>query len=414
MSNQKNILIFCDVFVPPAFGVRIRYFFSYLVKKGWHLTLIYEYHSEQKYIPTDFPAYMLDYYRFRNNLLFRLEWIFKVVLNLFFDDRNRFFYKKSLKTIENKHFDLVLATSSFNSCPFGAAAKIAQKMQIPFVADIRDIIEQAPKNDYVVAHKPHTFLGKIFVNRYRKVNINRRNKALKIAKNVTSISKWHVEKLQKINPETQLVLNGFDETIFIPAIKKTEKFTISYFGSIYNEKLRNPEILFAALKNLAEKNLIFMQNFVVQWYSDKKSHQIIAKFAKKFNICNSMSYQNFIPHENLPEKMNESSILLSLCNSKESGVFGMMTTKFFEYIGANRPILCTPNNNDELAQTINSIGCGLASSNAAEVENFILEKYTEWQKNGFTQGSVSAENREKFSRKNGAEILEKIFSAAYL
>ncbi|MDR2684546.1 MAG: hypothetical protein LBB53_04095 [Prevotellaceae bacterium] len=406
---KKNILIFCDVFVPPAFGVRVRYFFSYFAKKGWNLTLLSEYHPEQKYIPTDFPVYIFDYYRFRNSFLFRFEWIFKVVLNLLFDARNRFFYKKSLKIIENQHFDLVFATSSFNCCPFGAAAAIAQKMQINFVADIRDMIEQAPKNDYVVAHRPHTFLGRIFVNYYRKVNINRRNKALKTAKNVTAVSKWHVENLQKINPATHLILNGFDENLFIPAAKKTKKFTVSYFGNIYNEKLRNPEILFIALKNLVKKNLIYPQNFIVQWFSDEKSRQIIEKFAKKFNVCNFMNYQSFIPHENLPEKMHESSIVLSLCNSKEGGVFGMMTTKFFEYIGTNRPVLCTPNNSDELAQTISTIDCGLVSSDVSEVEKFILEKYAEWQQNGFTLGTVSAKDREKFSRKNGAEILEKLF-----
>lgn len=410
--NEKNILIFCDGFMPPAYNPRIRYFFSYFEKKGWNVTLAAEKHREKKYLFENQRVEIFDYYKYQKGFLQKIEYALKFLLNLFYDYKGRFFLKKIHQVIENQQFDLIFCCCSFNSSPLTLAAKIAKKLNIPFFADLRDIFEQAPDNEYVVTNKPPAFIGKFIVNLHKKINIKRRNNALKKAQTVTTISSWHVNFLKKINPNTHLIYNGFDENLFVENVKKNDKFVISFFGCIYNENLRNPKILFAALKNLYNKNLITPKNFVVKWFIDEKSKLIIEKIAQQFSIFDLMEYKNFLPQENLPNEMNNSSILLSLCNSSKNQIFGMMTTKFFEYIGVNRPILCTPNNNDELAETINAIGCGSVSSDVSEVENFIMEKYNEWQKNGFTQGSVSTENRKKFSRKNGAKILEKLFLEA--
>jgi hypothetical protein len=86
-----------------------------------------------------------------------------------------------------------------------------------------------------------------------------------------------------------------------------------------------------------------------------------------------------------------------------------MTTKFFEAIGANRPILCIPDNSDNLSELIKTTKCGLVSSNSIEVENFLLDNFLEWQKTGLTKSLLSEDIRMNFSRKQGAKILEELF-----
>jgi glycosyltransferase involved in cell wall biosynthesis len=286
---------------------------------------------------------------------------------------------------------------------------LAKKFNAPLFSDLRDIFEQTPDNSFM-AWKSNNFIDKLIIDFYRKINIKRRNKVLKKSTCVTSVSNWHVQFLKQFNPSTHLIYNGFDENLFIPQIQKTDKFFISYFGEIYYEKLRNPNILCAALKNLEKNEKITLENCCVKWFVGEKSKYIIQKVAKKHNVEDFMSYEKQVENEQYVLELNKNSVLLVLCNSaSEKKYSGIMTTKFFDYIGVNLPILCTPNNNDELAGTINEIGCGLASSDVVEVENFIMEKYAEWQKNGFTKGTILVENREKFSRKNGAEILEKLF-----
>jgi len=407
-NAKMNLLIFCDILTPPAFLPRVRYFCDFFAKNGYNLTLITENFPQQQIFSQNFPLYLIDYYRFKKGVLSKIEWFFKVVLNLIYDDKGRFFYKKSNKFIKNKKFDLVLCSCTFHSFPLTTAAKVAKKLNLPFFADLRDIIEQTPiKNNAIFIHKFPSFLGKIITKKYKKIHINRRNKVIKNAACITSVSNWHVQFLRQFNPNTHLIYNGFDENFFIPNVQKSDKFFISYFGTVYSEKMSNPKVLFEAIKNI--KNKISAKNLQLRWFVDENSKKNIQKIAQQFDIEEFISFEKFVYKDKLLFEMNNSSILVVLCNAENVQNFsGIMTTKFFEYIGVNRPVLCTPNNNDELAETINAIGCGLVSSDVEEVENFILEKYAEWQKNGFTKGTVSEENREKFSRKNGAEFLEKL------
>jgi hypothetical protein len=54
-----------------------------------------------------------------------------------------------------------------------------------------------------------------------------------------------------------------------------------------------------------------------------------------------------------------------------------MTTKFFEAVGVEKPVLCVPNDEGCLAQVIEEVNAGLAANTALEVQDFIKEKYNE-------------------------------------
>ena len=91
---------------------------------------------------------------------------------------------------------------------------------------------------------------------------------------------------------------------------------------------------------------------------------------------------------------------------------GIMTTKFFEYLGTGRPILITPDNDDELSMTAKSISCGLVSSDTADIEVFIIDKYNEWRATKYVASTLTAEDRDRFSRRQRADLMEKIISAS--
>ena len=87
-----------------------------------------------------------------------------------------------------------------------------------------------------------------------------------------------------------------------------------------------------------------------------------------------------------------------------------MTTKFFEALGVEKPILCVRSDEECLAQTIKETESGLAATNVEEVKNFILHYYNQWQEQGYTH--VNVKNKELFSRQNQALQFEKIFNSA--
>ena len=164
------------------------------------------------------------------------------------------------------------------------------------------------------------------------------------------------------------------------------------------------------MNELNKKGILTPENAVVKWFVDEQSRNVILKIANSYNLSDFMEFHNFIAPNALSDEMNKSSLLLVLCNAKDTkNYFGIMTTKFFETLGTNRPVVCIPDNNDNLSQLIKETKCGLVSSDELEVEKFLLEKMEEWKKNGHTSGMLDETIRMNFSRKKGAETLEKLF-----
>jgi hypothetical protein len=84
-----------------------------------------------------------------------------------------------------------------------------------------------------------------------------------------------------------------------------------------------------------------------------------------------------------------------------------MTTKFFEAIGVEKPVLCVRSDQGCLAQVIKETNAGIAANSVEEVKSFITLKYKEWQEKGFTRQPILA--RHQFSRENQAKQFVEIF-----
>ena len=404
-----RILMFGETYLPPAYLPRVRYFCAYFLKKGWDVTLIYEASGDENYTPEGFSTFPVNYYKHKKGIGSRIEWGCKFIAGLLFDHKGKFFYNQSKAFLKGKEFDLVFCSSCF-TFPLTSAARAAKERNIPLFVDLRDIAEQSPDDNYYMAHTPPKYFGNLITAIYKKISLKRRNKVLKAASGVTTVSPFHVKTLSSYNSNTKLIYNGFDETKFTPENRKTEYFTISYFGRVYNEQMRNPRLLFAAVRNLRKKNILSPENTVIKWFVDENSQHVIEKIVKEYGLEDFTEYHGFIMPDELSSEMNKSSVFLVLCNVEtEKRFFGIMTTKYFEALGTNRPVLCIPDINDDLSRIIQETHSGLVSSDVSEVENFLLEKFTEWQQTGCTKGTLDETIRMDFSRQKGAEILEELF-----
>ena len=123
-------------------------------------------------------------------------------------------------------------------------------------------------------------------------------------------------------------------------------------------------------------------------------------------VESQVEFHAFVKPEEVLDEMHKSSVVLVLNNlQKEKRYFGIMTTKFFEAIGANRPVLSIPDNHDNLSQLVRETGCGLASSDVREIGQFLIEKHAEWKRQGYVCGTVDEAVRMDYSRRKGAEML---------
>ncbi|MDR1699357.1 MAG: hypothetical protein LBR75_06000, partial [Prevotellaceae bacterium] len=318
--------------------------------------------------------------------------------------------KKAEKIIRKNNISMIMASaSSLYTLP--AAHKLSRKYNIPLVVDLRDIFEQSSNNELVInkrikSKKMHNFVA-YFI---RKKLTRQRNKILRKAGALITVSPWHVETLSKYNSNVRLIYNGYNSEIFYPQTIENKKFTLTFTGRLYSADMCDPSLLFEAVKNLSNENKISPGLFRLQFYlKDDLSKQIIRSFTERYEVSAFVDILDTVQNSENPQILNSSAIFLLLSNQAKDHK-GIMGTKIFEYLAVEKPVLCVRSDKDCLEQTINAANAGLAASTVEETEKFILEKFSEWKQNGYTRQAVNREYIQQFSRKEQAGQFVKLFN----
>lgn len=408
---MKKVLIICDIFAP-AFAPRMGYLCKNLQKSEWNTTVLTEeINDEYNFSFLNEHSSDVKYFRYyKSNST--LEWALKQILDFLFGYKNRKMYAFYKKELKNEKFDLVLS-SSYMTFPMGVANKIAKELKIPLVVDLRDIIEQYPDIEFI-KNKKYKFLNRYLAKIVIKKRLWGRNNILRKCSYITTVSEWHVETLKLYNTKTELIFNGFDSDLFYPQKKITDKFIITYTGRLHSLEMQNPSLLFESLHLCLQKNIISPDNCVVKWYVDENSKNIIKKLSNHYQVDCLMQYHSFVQADMIPKILNESSVILVLTNNSNetSGPKGLMTTKFFEALAVEKPILCVRSDESYLEEIIIKAKAGVAARNELEVTNFLLTHFEKWKKDGYTEMNVEKEIVNLFSRQKQAKQFIDIFEKA--
>lgn len=406
---KRNILIICDAF-PPAFAPRMGYLCKYIDKSEWNPIVVSEQQESStfKFLAGNCDTAYLNFYPAKNKILNKLIWVYTMIMDLLFDYKDKKFEKFISKVTDKQKFDIVLC-STYRTFPLIAASKTAEKLNIPLIVDLRDIIEQYAGNEYISFGKISSIpiIGNFIISLFRKKFLKNRNAVLKKASYVTTVSPWHVETLKKYNRNTTLIYNGFDPELFYPLHTKNNKFRITYTGRIISLDMRNPTMLFKAIKqtNLTPDEL------KVEWYVDNESMIILQNQASKYDVSEYMEFKGYVQATEIPRILNSSGIILILTeHRKKSSPKGIMTTKLFEAMAVEKPILCIPSDESYLKEKIEQTKTGLAANNVDEVASFILKYYNQWKEKGLTSINPDHNEIEKFSRKGQAKQFTEIFN----
>ncbi len=401
-KDQHSILILCDAFGPPAYVPRVRNLTINLQKIGWQVQVISELMPHCAYQTTDFPLALMRYYstcKWKHHI----QWLAD---QLWFHKEHTF-----TKFVEQQtdvaQYDIILC-SSFNVFPLQTAHTLAQKYHKPLLVDLRDIAEQWGQTRYLAHKIPHLCgLENWLISLYEKRNIRLRNKVIKAAQAITTISPWHAKWLQTIVPNVQLIYNGFNSEEFYRKDIPEDKFIISYTGRIYDFELRNPHLLFEAVERLLLSKQIAKEDIALQFYIDHASIAPLQQLAQQYHSADVVEVQGYVPNSQILSILHHSSIVLILANKTTAqGPFGIMTTKFFEALGVEKPVLCVRSDEDCLAAAIQQTNAGLAATTADEAATFLLEKYNEWKTQGYTHQDVR--QKELFTRQSQALQFDKL------
>ena len=209
-----------------------------------------------------------------------------------------------------------------------------------------------------------------------------------------------------------MIYNGYAPDQFYPLKPKSLPFfRIVYTGSVYSRVHQDPSFLFLATKKLFENGLINAEQYRIEFYTQPNRRTPILENESYRDIQNFVHFYDYVDSSKIPQLLGESCILLLLSNKmEENGPKGLIsTTKYFEYLAMERPILCVRSDEDLLEASIQTANAGISARTIEETYNFILQKWQEWQNLGYTQVEINTSYTQNFSRKKQAKQFVKIF-----
>lgn len=401
MSDKRlRILVLSDGFSQPAYKPRLRILCEWLQQQGHHVHVLCEKADELSFAH-NYPIDEIALYKGG-----MADWTVKNIGTMLFNWKERAFQRAVEKRIKGNTYDFIFCTS-FHTFPLRSANRIGAKLHIPVVLDIRDMTEQAPANRFLYLSHHASWL-RPFAELYLAQNLRRRNKELARATAVTTVSPWHNDLIRRLTGQTHVttIYNGYDAQCFKPRDTPSTRFSIVYTGKVFPSPQQEPGLLFAALKQLN----ISPKQLSVDWYIDATSEALIRQQAKEANVEAWMNYHGQIPQSEIVTKLHEASVCLVLTSrANDTNGHGKMTTKFFEALGVEKPVLCVESDEECLASVMRNTHAGLSATNAQEVADFLQAKYTEWQQKGFTRQAVDLQQKALFSRQAQAMQWIQIF-----
>lgn len=256
---------------------------------------------------------------------------------------NKNAFKKACEIIESQNITRVITTSPPHSTQLiGLKLKI-QFPDITWVADFRD-----PWTDIYYYEKFHpALLSRIIDRRYEKNVLNYADTIITVGQSLKEIFN---SKVPGIERKIKVITNGYDEHDFKHLNpSQPEIFTISYIGTLPDSYPVNGFI--NALKMFSARGNHFILKFI-GFVSPRQRKIISSAFAKS-----QVEFINYVDHVTAIKYMLDSSALLLIIPDHRSSR-SIITGKLFEYIAANKSVICLGPVDGDAAKIIESHSAG--------------------------------------------------------
>lgn len=309
--------------------------------------------------------------------------------NLFIPDARKFWIAPSVNYLKdwlkNNPVDVIVSTGPPHSMHL-IGMQLKTETGIPWLADFRDPWTNI---DFYKDLKLTSWADRKHHHLEQKV--------LQQADAVTLISSGMAKDFKRIvGRDYHLITNGFDEDDFkgITPTSNQGKFKLSHVGSLV--KSRNPKILWQALTELVAEDEKLKKDLEIALTGtvDLSVRQDIAEFG----LDDHVQYKAYLPHNQLVNEFNSSTALLLLINDTPNAGL-ILTGKFFEYMAANRPIICLGPTDGDAARILNETQTGFAFGfdEKEKLKERIKALYAAFRAANLVQHSTGIE---EYSRKN--------------
>lgn len=318
--------------------------------------------------------------------------------NLFIPDSRVFWIKPSVRHL-NKYLkahpeiDTIISTGPPHSVHI-IAQRLKRRHQLKWIADFRDPWTQ--------------------IDFYEQLNLGERADAkqkklekecLQEADEVITISDACAEGLELIgNRKVHVITNGFEFPEFDEStIQLDNQFTITHFGSM--PFARNPLVLWKAIESLQEDKHELLQNLQIKLIGTVDFKVI--QSAEEHGAKSFIETVGPVDHNESIQLQRSSQLLLLVANNT-GNVKGILTGKFFEYLGAKRPILSIGMKDSNLEKAIEHTSCGpfIDFDNVAKMKEALIQNYAAFKTNSLKSKSKNLDDYH--SKKLAKQVIDLI------
>ncbi len=260
-------------------------------------------------------------------------------------------------------FDAILSCHPVTS--HLVASELKSRFGVPWLADFPDLWSQNHNYSY---------------SRWRQKRDTKLELAtLSGAGALVTVSEPWAEKLRALHKGKTVyaITHGFDPNLINdPPAPLTEKFTITYTGTIYPEG-EDPVKLFTALSRLISGGVIDATKVEVMFYGHKLDW--LEEDIKKWRLNGIVNQYGMLTPDEARMKQWESHLLL-LLKWEDPAELGWHSGKIYEYLAARRPILATGGYQDVVSDLLAETKAGIDAPTVGDIENALRTAYEEYLK----------------------------------
>jgi glycosyltransferase involved in cell wall biosynthesis len=296
--------------------------------------------------------------------------------------------------ITKEKIDCVLTTSPPHSTHFFGRF-LKKETGTPWIMDIRDAIYDDPNQSVNLETRIKAPIRLWYEKRF-----------FSSSDAIISVSDPISESINTRHPALNLrsklwtITNGFDDEDFdhIPLDDEARKYLlITYTGSFMGE--RSPEKFLKAMRLLIQENRIDPEDLRLRFIGQYDDN--IQSIFQRFGAHMPIEILDFQPYEkSLYHQVNSDLLLLVGGLDTKTGANQIMTGKFFEYIGAHRPVFAlAPDGPLKRIIQEGNFGTTAPPEDVSQIATRFLSIYQQWKKSGTVSYAPDLHLRNKFGRK---------------
>jgi len=292
---------------------------------------------------------------------------------------------------------LVVTGNPFELFRFGFL--LNKKTGIPWIADYRD--------DWTTSEVNHSRGPADAI--LRRLERRSEKKWVGSARLITSVSPYYAKKISAFTGvRGEVLLNGFFENDLLPYLNMPldEAFTIVYNGMLYPSQ--QIEVFLEAFKKLADTYPEYRSRMKMRFPGILFLKHVAARVRELMTGYEDLLVltDRISRHEVL--EIQAKAHLLLMVSHKDA--IGIPSSKIYEYLGLEKPVLVCPGDRDILHETFASYNLGHVAYSADEAFTMLDTLFNTYLREEYGKLLADHNYTSRFSRESQAEVLANLLN----